>query len=182
MPKNAHIVSIDESGFTAKVKTVYGYSLKGQEIVENLKLLKDPKRQNLILAISNKPSKYGPKHYYEITNENTNNKIFSNFINNLPYPKGTYLLMDNASFHSIKTLQPIIDKKGYKIINTPPYSPEYNPIELVFGIIKEKYYNLRYSLKYFNILNVVKNLTNNITRKTIFNCFNHVNKLIESFE
>jgi hypothetical protein len=70
LPKSAHIVSIDESGFDARPRTVYGYSLKGERIVDTFTLLKNGKRQNLLLAISNKPSKYGPKHYYEINDKN----------------------------------------------------------------------------------------------------------------
>ena len=35
-----------------------------------------------------------------------------------------------------------IADKGYVALFVPPYSPEFNPIELVFGVIKNSFYRL----------------------------------------
>ena len=52
--------------------------------------------------------------------------------------------MDNASIHKTKELKEILNHKKYNVVYTPPYSPEFNPIEMVFGNIKHHYYKHRY--------------------------------------
>ncbi|MDE5556279.1 MAG: transposase [Ruminococcus sp.] len=46
--------------------------------------------------------------------------------------------MDNASFHSKKKLYEICKKYGVNLIFLPPYSPELNPIEKYWYILKQK--------------------------------------------
>ena len=54
-----------------------------------------------------------------------------------PYPqKNSVLVMDNATIHHNEELIKIIESVGCKIIFLPPYSPDYNPIELAFSVIK----------------------------------------------
>ena len=58
-------------------------------------------------------------------------KILSNVLN-----KGDTLILDNLSVHKMKgVLQSLIDK-GVRIIFLPPYSPDFNPIELAWSKIK----------------------------------------------
>ena len=54
-----------------------------------------------------------------------------------PYPqKNSVLVMDNATIHHNEELIKIIESVGCRIIFLPPYSPNYNSIELVFSVIK----------------------------------------------
>jgi len=92
IPKGSTIVSIDESGFNQRAHRVYGYAKK-EAIVQNT-YCKDRKHHSLLLGISNK----GNKQFY-LTNESINGITFSKFLERLPYPKGTYLLMDNHTIH-----------------------------------------------------------------------------------
>ena len=54
------------------------------------------------------------------------------------------VIMDNASIHHSGELERIINEAGALLIYTAPYSPEYNPIELMFGDYKD--YLKRHSL------------------------------------
>jgi transposase len=54
--------------------------------------------------------------------------------------KGFYLIMDNALIHSSKQIEEIIYERSrdYKCVYLPPYSPELNPIEQFWALIKGK--------------------------------------------
>ena len=59
---------------------------------------------------------------------------FVQFIDSLNLGADTMLLMDNASIHKGMQLQTKPD-----ICYTPPYSPEFNPIELCFSQLKRSF-------------------------------------------
>jgi transposase len=52
--------------------------------------------------------------------------------------KENYIVMDNASIHKSKPMIRKIERRGYKVIYLPPYSPELNPIEQFWGVVKGK--------------------------------------------
>lgn len=51
-------------------------------------------------------------------------------------PEDVVIVMDNASFHSKDNLNLIAESYNRKIIFLPPYSPELNPIENFWHILK----------------------------------------------
>ena len=52
--------------------------------------------------------------------------------------KGTTVIMDNAAFHKKDSIQKILKKHGHKALFLPPYSPDFNPIEQDFAVMKKK--------------------------------------------
>ncbi|CEG71568.1 hypothetical protein RMATCC62417_07282 [Rhizopus microsporus] len=52
--------------------------------------------------------------------------------------KGSYIVLDNASIHKSKPMIRKIESKGYRVMYLPPYSPELNPIEQFWAIVKGK--------------------------------------------
>lgn len=52
--------------------------------------------------------------------------------------KGSYIVMGNASIHKSKPILRKIESKGYKVMYLPPYSPELNPIEQFWAMVKGK--------------------------------------------
>lgn len=50
--------------------------------------------------------------------------------------KGSYLVMDNCSIHNSKPMIRKIESRGYRVMYLPPYSPELNPIEQFWAIVK----------------------------------------------
>ena len=48
------------------------------------------------------------------------------------------LVMDNAPIHHAKCVVDNMERKGIKYMYLPPYSPDLNPIENVFGVLKRK--------------------------------------------
>ena len=65
------------------------------------------------------------------------------FTLSLDFPKDTLILLDNVRFHHSKTFINLANTRGWKILYTPPYSPQYNPIELVFSHVKRHFRKTR---------------------------------------
>ncbi|CEG75787.1 Putative Piso0_000048 protein [Rhizopus microsporus] len=52
--------------------------------------------------------------------------------------KRHYLVMDNAPIHSSADIGKYIHSRGYRFVYLPPYSPELNPIEQFWSVVKSK--------------------------------------------
>ena len=81
------------------------------------------------------------------------------------YPEGAELAIDNHPVHNSRKIQEYIDKNFIDTLDWPPYSPDLNPIEEVWGWLKMKVsadcpqtmYDLRKSiLNHWNKLTVEK--------------------------
>jgi transposase len=44
--------------------------------------------------------------------------------------------MDNASFHKSEKTRILIEKRGARLLYLPPYSPDLNPIENYWALLK----------------------------------------------
>ena len=54
-----------------------------------------------------------------------------------PYPgNNSVIIMDNARIHHDTDLILLLEGLGCRVIFLPPYSPDYNPIETAFSVIK----------------------------------------------
>ena len=54
-------------------------------------------------------------------------------------------LIDNASWHKTKKVKEYCEENNITLLFLPPYSPEYNPIERVWGFLKSKVKNIYFS-------------------------------------
>ena len=55
----------------------------------------------------------------------------------LPHlPPGSVLVLDNARIHQGAALRQAVEEAGCTLLFLPPYSPDLNPIELVWSWIK----------------------------------------------
>lgn len=69
----------------------------------------------------------------------TNGEIFLEFIEKCLCPvlqNRHVVIMDNVAFHKISGVKEAIESTGAKLIYLPPYSPDLNPIELMWSKIK----------------------------------------------
>ena len=68
-----------------------------------------------------------------------NGERFLDYISRLLVPtlaEGDIVIMDNVRFHHRAEVREVIEEAGAKVIFLPPYSPELNPIEEVFSLVK----------------------------------------------
>lgn len=69
----------------------------------------------------------------------TNGAVFLAFLKHFLVPKlkqGDIVVMDNLAAHKVDGVHQLITSAGARVLYLPPYSPDYNPIELAFSKIK----------------------------------------------
>lgn len=113
----------------------------------------------------------------------TNGEIFLNFIEQCLCPvlrKDQVVVMDNVSFHQVQGVKEAIEKTGARLIYLPPYSPEFNPIEPMWGKIKQYLRQAQArTLKDFN--KIIKIAFENIQPQNLSNWFKHCGYLNQNF-
>jgi transposase len=137
------VVSIDESSFYIDMKPVYGYSRRGERLLVPKSIKRDKQRVSLLMAITT-----GGVLAYHVHPGSINGQIFGTFLRELPirtYHK--YVLMDNVAFHRSKHIATILHSKNLSSLFIPPYTPDYNPIENVFGAMKTIYRRMPFDEK-----------------------------------
>ena len=76
----------------------------------------------------------------------TDAKRFNGWIEKCLLPcleKGQTIIMDNAPFHKSHKTKELIESKGCNLLFQPEYSPDLNPIEQQWAILKRKYKKLK---------------------------------------
>ena len=76
----------------------------------------------------------------KVYDKNVNGDLFYDYMKNdlLPILKNKYILMDNIPFHKSKKIKQLVEKTTNKLLYIPPYCPDFNPIENVFHVLKQK--------------------------------------------
>ena len=75
-----------------------------------------------------------------------NGDLFIQYVETVLCPilkPGQVVIMDNASFHKSQKVKELIESKHCRLIYLPPYSPEYNPIEHYWAILKKAIKKIR---------------------------------------
>jgi transposase len=105
-------VFIGESGFDINMEPSRAWAAKGKN------------------AIVNRPKTRAVSHFIKKTLD---------IMDKYDEMKGAYLIMDNAPIHKSDDIKEEIQRRnrGYKCVYLPPYSPELNPIEQFWAIIKK---------------------------------------------
>jgi len=57
------------------------------------------------------------------------------YMNPFPGPRSV-IILDNASFHHGGRIESLVEEKGCRLIYLPAYSPDFNPIEKGFSVLK----------------------------------------------
>ena len=69
----------------------------------------------------------------------TDTQMFLAFVENFLVPKlkpGQVVVMDNLPAHKSPRVDRLIESVGAKLLRLPPYSPDYNPIEMAISKMK----------------------------------------------
>ena len=131
MPKKNRVY-VDECGVNTWLQRDYARAPRGT-IIEDTKRGSKFQRVNIIGAMCN-----GTYYGIECYNQNTDSEFFECWFEAVlleKIPKGSTVILDNASFHRKKALWKIARGKA-RLIFLPPYSPDYNSIEKTWANLK----------------------------------------------
>ena len=128
-------VYLDESGFERTSHRAHGWGLRGKKVYGERSGRKRP-RTSLISA------KQGKRLLAPILFEgSTDAMLFNYWLKNHLFKEleqDSTIIMDNAAFHKTALTRQLIEEAGHSLLFLPPYSPDFNPIEKDFAIIKRR--------------------------------------------
>jgi transposase len=130
-----NIVYFDESGFTSESYRPHGWARIGQKVF-GLVSGNNRKATNLIMAQRGKEWLAPMLFTGSCHTETVNQWIEHMLLPELKVP--SVIVMDNARFHNKEQIQAIIENAGHILLPLPRYSPDFNPIEQSFAIIKKR--------------------------------------------
>ena len=69
----------------------------------------------------------------------TDGRVFLTYLKDVLVPQlwpGAVVVMDNLGAHKVKGVAELIEAAGARLLYLPPYSPDFNPIELAWSKLK----------------------------------------------
>jgi transposase len=80
---------------------------------------------------------------HETVRGSMNSERFAAFVLGIPdHFRGHALLMDNVRFHHTRQVAEAMAAKHFRPVFIPPYSPQFNPIENAFSVMKSQFRRL----------------------------------------
>lgn len=129
-------ISVDESCFYFIDHPKYGYAKRGEKLTKSIpSSYLYPRKISLLLAIRS-DCVIG----WQLSDKPFNNESFAQFVKNklCNLDKGTNVILDNVAFHKSKISRDAFNSVGLVPVFIPPYSPQFNPIEMVFSWLKRR--------------------------------------------
>ena len=127
------LVFLDESGVNTGMTRLYGRAAKHERVIE---AVPDTRfHRTTILSSVRLDGTTIPV----IFDGALNGDIFRSYINQFLAPSlnpGDIVIMDNLSSHKVSGIVETIENVGASVMFLPPYSPDLNPIELMWSKIK----------------------------------------------
>jgi transposase len=85
---------------------------------------------------------------------------------------GDVVVMDNLSSHKRASTRKRIEAAGATLVFLPPYSPDLNPIEMVFSKVKQLLRSLACRTREC-LWSAMQSVLDQVTATDAFNCFKH---------
>jgi transposase len=111
-----------------------------------------------------------------------NSDIFEAFVEFVLVPElcpGDIVVMDNLSSHKRARTRQLIEAAGAELVFLPPYSPDLNPIEMVFSKIKQRLRTLACRTREV-LWQSMQSVLDTITPADASNCFRHCGYTLQS--
>lgn len=164
-----HFKFLDESSVNIDLTRLYGRAAPDQRVVDSVPQASGP--QTTTLAVMGWTGITAPL----VLSGAVNGTIFYGYIEQCVVPTlqpGDILFMDNLSAHKIAGLEELIRSCSAHLIYLPPYSPDFNPIELVWSKVKTILRRLK-ARTWPDLIEALKQALQTITTQEVHNWFAH---------
>ena len=166
------IVSLDECGFSQRTRALYGYSPVGESLVVHRRGGGWINHSLLMAVFSD------GRRYLKVRQGAVSRADVQDFLNTLEVdPQSTILVMDNASIH-----KRVACERPLSILYTPPYSPEFNAIELCFAKVKHSFRDrITSSLSDDDgqsVDSIIRTAIDALCNEDVINSFGHVQRMV----
>ncbi len=104
-----------------------------------------------------------------------NGDVFEAFVRQVLVPqlrRGDVVIMDNLSSHKRTRTRELIEKAGAQLVFLPPYSPDLNPIEMIFAKVKQLLRSLACRTR-DALWQAMQSVLDQVTASDAANCFRH---------
>ena len=129
------LVYVYESGFSHESYRPHGWEARGQRVYGDYSGERLSRTSLLLAQCSMK--RFSPLLF----SGTCTTALFNRWLEQSLLPQlrpGQTVVMDNAAIHKSKETKQLIGKAGCELLFLPPYSPDFNPIEKTFGILKKR--------------------------------------------
>jgi transposase len=128
------LVFIDETGANTKMGRLRGRALRGQRVIG--KVPHGHWKTTTFVGALRVTGMTAPM----VVDGAMNGPVFLAYVEQQLVPtlrQGDVVIMDNLPAHKVAGVRTAIESAGAELIYLPPYSPDFNPIELAFAKLKQ---------------------------------------------
>ena len=132
----SRLVFLDESGVNLSMARRYAWSRRGEPAFGDVPVNRG-KNQTLIAAVSLDGGLIAPMQL----EGGTTGDVFTAYVSQVLVPAlrpGDVVVMDNLSSHKVSGVAAWIESVGASVLYLPRYSPEHNPVELLWAWVKQR--------------------------------------------
>ncbi len=163
------LIFIDETWTKTNMTRLRGRAPRGERLID-----KTPhghwKTTTLIAALG-----IGGMCCSTVVDGAVNGDVFEAFVEQVLVPElrsGDVVIMDNLSSHKRQRIRELIEGAGARLVFLPPYSPDLNPIELIFAKVKQSFRSLACRTR-DALWNATQSVLDQVTPTDAFNCYEH---------
>ena len=163
----AKLVFIDETGASTKMTRAYGRAPRGERCVASIPY-GHWKTTTLTAGL-----RLGGMVAPMVLDGPMNGDAFIAYIEQVLVPelgKGDIVIMDNLPAHKVSGVRLAIENAGANLLYLPPYSPDFNPIEMAFSKLKA-YLKKAAARTIDDLWKLIGNIINEFTSKECENYF-----------
>jgi transposase len=128
-----HFKFLDESSINIDLTRLYGRAAPGERVVDSVPQPSGP--PTTTLAVIGWTGISAPL----VLSGSVNGTVFYGYLEQCVVPTlqpGDILFMDNLSAHKVAGLEALLRLRGACLVYLPPYSADFNPIELAWSKVK----------------------------------------------
>lgn len=132
---SADVVYFDESGFAKHSYRPHGWAKRGEKVFGKIS---GNNRKTINLIMAQRGNEWLAPMLFE--RSCTHHTVLA-WMKQALLPElrpNSLIIMDNAPFHNKPQMKEMLEANGHAMLALPKYSPDFNPIEQTFAILKRR--------------------------------------------